>query len=269
MTNEQLTQKLLGIKNLKVEPLYWEGKDTRKRVVTDDQRNLYGVMGRNYHPVGYGDLYAHVTEWLPEAKVVSSASGGRNYSKAILTLELPQTFDVGGQEIKTYVNLINSLDGSYPIGLIVSPLRVACTNQFVLLRKSAFIEIRQKHTRPGFQAFTREARVVNEVYNILKGQLAVAEKLIDLPCTTAKGIEFIDNIVKQKIVPEKLGEEAKAFYETPIRAEDEGRNLWTLFNAITEPLNVKLQDKQKISQFNQIQRVGEVFTELVAHDIIK
>jgi hypothetical protein len=269
MTNSELTQKLLGIKDLKVEPLYWEGQDTRKRVVTDSQRNLYGVMGRNYHPVGYGDLYAHVTEWLPEAKVVSSAVGGRNLSKAIITIELPETFDVGGQEIKTYVNLINSLDGSYPIGLIVSPLRVACTNQFVLLRKSAFIEIRQKHTRPGFQAFTREVRVVNEVYNILKGQLAVAEKLVSLPCTTEKGKDFIDKIVKQKIVPEKLGEEAKAFYETPIRPEDEGRNLWTLFNAITEPLNVKLRDKQKLSQFNQIQKVGEVFTELVAHDMVR
>jgi len=262
MTQEQLTQKLLGIKNLRVEKLYWNGKDTRKRVVTDDKDELYGVMGRNYHPIGYGDLYAHVSEWLPEAKIVGSAKGGRNFSKAILTLELPDTFDVGGQEIKTYVNLINSLDGSYTMGLIVSPLRVACTNQFVLLRKSAFIEIRQKHTRTGFSAFTKEVRVVNEVYNILKGQLAVAEKLIDLPCTTASGIEFISKLVKKDIVPEKLGTEAKAFYETPIRVEDEPRNFWSLFNAITEPLNVKLRDKQKLSNFNQIQKVGEVFTEL-------
>ena len=94
----------------------------------------------------------------------------------------------------------------------------------MLLKKSAFIEIRQKHTRPGFQAFTRESRVVNEVYNILKGQLALAEQLIDLPCTTAKGIEFIDKIVKQKILPEKIGKEAKLFYETPIRVEDEPRS---------------------------------------------
>lgn len=269
MTQEQLTQKLLGIKNLRVEKLYWNGKDTRKRVITDDKDELYGVMGRNYHPIGYGDLYAHVSEWLPEAKVVGSAKGGRNFSKAILTLELPDTFDVGGQEIKTYVNLINSLDGSLPIGLIVSPLRVACLNQFVLLKKSAFIEIRQKHTWTGFQAFTREIRVVEEVYNILKGQLAVAEKLINLPCTTANGIEFITKLVKNKIVPEKIGTEAKLFYETPIRVEDEPRNHWSLFNAITEPLNVKLQDKQNLTTFGHIQAVGDVFSEVVAHDLIR
>lgn len=261
MTQELLTAKLLGIKNLKVEKLYWKGHDTRKRVVTDSEDNLYGVMGRNYHPVGYGDLYAHVSEWLPEAKIVGSASGGLNQlGKAILTLELPNTFDVGGQEIKTYVNLINSLDGSLPIGLIVSPVRVACLNQFVLMRKSAFIEIRQKHTLNGFNTFTKEARVVNEVYNILKGQLTVANKLIDLPCTTAKGIEFIDKLVKGKVLPEKLATDSKAFYETPIRPEDEGRNYWSLFNAITEPLNIKLKDKQKLTNFNTIQNVGDIFT---------
>lgn len=262
MTQQELTTKLLSIKNLKVEPLFWEGQDTRKRVVTDDKKNLYGVMGRNYVPVGYGDLYAHVSEWLPEGKIVGSATGGRNFSKGILTIELPNTFDIGGQEIKTYVNLINSLDGSFPIGLIVSPLRVACTNQFVLLRKSAFIEIRQKHTRTGYQTFTREVKVVNEVYNILKGQLAIAEKLINMECTTAKGIEFIDKLIKGKLVPEKLGTEAKELFENPIRKEDEARNYWSLFNAITEPLNTKLRDKQQLNNFNQIQRVGEVFTDL-------
>jgi len=263
MTQQELTNKMLSIKNLRVEPLFWNGQDTRKRVVTDSNNELYGVMGRNYVPVGYGDLYAHVSEWLPEGKIVGSAIGGRNFSKGILTIELPDTFDVGGQEIKTYVNLINSLDGSFPIGLIVSPLRVACTNQFVLLKKSAFIEISEKHTRTGYQAFTKEVKVVNEVYNILKGQLEIAKKLIDMETTTAKGIEFIDKLVKGKILPEKLGKEAQELYNNPIRKEDEARNHWSLFNAITEPLNTKLRDKQQLNNFSQIQRVGEVFTELV------
>jgi len=259
---DKLTEKLLSIKNLRTEELHWNGIDTRKRVITDDKGELYGVMGRTYHPIGYGELYAHVSEWMPEAKIVSSASGGMNNSKGIITMELPDTFDVGGQTIKTYVNLINSLDGSFPIGLIVSPLRVSCVNQFVLLRKQAFIEIRQKHTRNGFTAFTKEVRIVNEVYNLLKGQLEVAQKLIDMPCTTAKGIEFIDKLIKEKIVTKKIGEEAKSLFENPIRPEDEGRNHFILFNALTEPLNIKLREKHKLTNFNQIQNVGDVFTEL-------
>ncbi|MCB9772248.1 MAG: DUF932 domain-containing protein [Candidatus Omnitrophica bacterium] len=262
MRIEQRISKLLSIKNVRLEKLYWNGRDTRKRVITDDTGDLYGVMGRNYQPVGYGDLHAQVMEWLPEGKIVGCATGGMHYSKAILTIELPKVFDIQGQEIKTYINLINSLDGSFPIGLIVSPLRVTCVNQFVLNRRKAFIEIRQKHTKTGFQRFRKDLKLVYEVYNLIEGQLEIAQQLIDHPCTTAQGIEFLNNLYEKKIIPEKIQKQAQELFENPIRKEDEPRNFWSLFNAITEPLNVELRDKQKVTSFNHIERVGDVFTEL-------
>lgn len=255
-------QRLMNIRNVRLEKLFWQGHDTRKRVITDDSGEIFGVMGRNYHPVGYGDLYAQMQEWLPEGKIVGCATGGMNFSKAILTVALPKTYDIQGQEIKTYVNLINSLDGSFPIGLIVSPLRIVCVNQFVLNRRKSFIEIRQKHTRTGFQKFRRDLRLVNEVYNLLEGQLEIAKKLIDSPCTTAQGIEFLNKLQERKIIPEKIKKEAEQFFVSPVRPEDEPRNYWSLFNAITEPLNIQLRDKQKVNTFSQIESVGSVFTEL-------
>jgi len=257
-----LTEKLLNIRNIRLEPLYWEGKDTRKRVVTDSNNELLGVVGRNYVPIGYGDLYGQVSEWLPNAKIISSAKGGMNYSKGIITMELPNTYDLNGQEIKTYVNLINSLDGSWPIGLIISPLRVVCTNQFVLLRKKAFIEIKQKHTSTGVIRFQKEMRLISDVYNVLEGQLEVARKLIDMPCTTAEGIRFLDNLLNKKVIAQKTYKKAVELHQNPIRKEDEPRNYWSLFNSVTDFLNVELREKQKTSTFANIERVGEVFTEL-------
>lgn len=263
MNMQQKVNRLLSIKNVRLEKLYWNGKDTRKRVITDDGGNLYSVMGRNYIPIGYGDLCAQVMEWLPEGQIVGCAVGGMNFSKAILTIQLPKAYDIQGQEIKTYINLINSLDGSFPIGLIVSPLRVTCINQFVLNRRKAFIEVRQKHTKTGFQRFRRDLRLVNEVYNLLEGQLEIAQRLIDSPCTTAQGIEFLQKLQERHIIPEKIKKEAEQFFVNPIRKEDEPRNYWSLFNAITEPLNIQLRDKQKVNTFSQIESVGSVFTELV------
>ena len=111
MNQESLIQEVLAIKNVRTEPLFWHGQDTRKRVITADTGKMYGVVGRNYHAVGHGDLYSKVMEWLPEGKMVSCATGGRNHTKAIMSIELPKIFDVGGQAIKVYVNLCNSLDG--------------------------------------------------------------------------------------------------------------------------------------------------------------
>lgn len=260
---DRLTEKVLSIKNVRSEKLLWNGQDTRKRVLTCDNGDLLGVVGRNYVPVGHGDLYAQVSEWLPEGKIVSVATGGRNYTRAIISIELPRVFEVGGQEIKPYVNLCNSLDGIWKQILTVTPLRICCTNQFVLNKKSAFISLEHKHTSIGVAKFQKELRLVNEVYQLLQGQLELAQKLIDNPCTTAKGIEFITKLKNEKIIPEKIEKVAKDFFKNPIRKEDEARNYWSLFNSITDPLNRELREKHKAQTFNNIERVGDVFTTLV------
>lgn len=262
MNQDKLIEKVLSIKNVRTEPLYWKGKDTRKRVITSDNGEMYGVVGRNYHAVGHGDMYSRVMEWLPEGKIVSVATGGRNHTKAIMSIELPKIFDVGGQAIKVYVNLCNSLDGIWKQILTVTPVRICCTNQFVLNKREAYISLEHKHTRPGVAKFNNEVRLVEQVYNLLSGQLYLAEKLIDLPCTTEKGIEFITNLSKAKLIPAKIEEKAIALYDTPIRPEDEGRNHWTLFNAITDPINRELQSEKKTQSFLNIENIGDIFTEL-------
>jgi len=179
-----------------------------------------------------------------------------------MSIQLPKVFEIGGQEIKTYVNLCNSLDGIWKQILTVTPLRVVCTNQFVLNRKSAYISLEHKHTSIGVAKFDNELRLVEQVYNLLEGQLYLAQKLIDNPCTTEKGIEFIAKLKNEKIIPEKIEKSAKSFFENPIRKEDEPRNYWSLFNAITDPLNEELREKHKTTTFGNIEKVGDVFTEL-------
>jgi hypothetical protein len=262
MKNQDLIKEVLDIKNVRTEKLYWNGQDTRKRVITADNGKLFGVVGRNYQAVGHGDLVAKVQEWLPEGKVVSCVTGGLNHTKAIINIELPNVFDVGGQEIKTYIGIANSLDGIWKQILWITPLRSICTNQFVLNKKSAYISLEHKHTRRGVADFNKGLRLVEEVYNILKGQLYLAEKLANKPCTTEAGRAFIDKLVKGKIIPEKIKEKAVALYQNPIRKEDEGRDYFTLFNAITDPLNREMEDKKKAQTFLNIQKVGDVFTEL-------
>lgn len=260
---------ILSIKNLKTERLSWEGKDTGKFVITDDNKNLFGVVGKNYHPITYSQLYDRVREFLPEGEVVSCATGGFNkVGKAVINIRLPQNFDINGQEINTYINILNSLDGTTKQTIVVSPLRNACMNMFVLANKrnnKAYIQISERHTRLGVQKMQKQIPLVEEIYNAVKGQIEIAKKLIDNPITTPKGIEFLNNIVEKKYisVPDKVIEEAKELWENPTRKEDEERNMWILFNSITEPLSKNLREKEKINTFNQIINTSEYFANLV------
>lgn len=260
---------ILNIKNLETERLYWEGKDTGKFVIKDDNQNLYGVVGKNYRPVTYAQLYDRVMEFLPEGKVVSCATGGFNrIGKAVINIKLPQLFDVNGEQIDTYINILNSLDGTTKQTIVVSPLRNACMNMFVLANKrnnKAFIRISEKHTTNGIINMNRDIKLVEQIYNAVQGQIEIARQLMDNKITTSKGIEFLNNIVEKKYIhlPEKTIEEAKQIWENPSRKEDEDRSLWTLFNSITEPLSQNLREKERINTFNQIVNTSEYFANLV------
>lgn len=262
--------RILSIKNLKTQKLLWEGKDTSKFVITDEEKNLYGVVGKNYRPVPYGDLYNRVKEFLPEGEVVSCATGGFNkIGKAVINIKLPETFDINGERIDTYINILNSLDGTTKQSIIVSPLRNACMNMFVLANRKnnqAYIRISERHTKIGVRNMNNQIKLVEQIYNAVNGQLSIAKKLIDEPVTTAKGIEFLNNIVEEKIVslPNKVIDDAKNLWENPIRKEDEQRNMWALFNSITEPLSKRLREKERINTFNQVVNVSEYFTNVVS-----
>lgn len=266
---EKKLNRILNIKNLETEKLLWEGKDTGKYVIKDEEKNLYGVVGKNYHPVSYGELYDKVREFLPEGEVISCATGGFNkVGKAVINIKLPESFDVKGERIDTYINILNSLDGTTKQSIIVSPLRYACLNMFVLANKKnqdAYIRISERHTRVGNNRMNKQIKLVEQIYNAVNGQIEIARKLIDESVTTPKGIEFLDNIIEKRIVnlPNKTIEKAKEIWENPTRKEDEARNLWTLFNSITEPLSEALREKERINTFNQVMNVSEYFANMV------
>jgi len=258
-------EKILSIKNLRTEKMYWEGKDTGKYAVADVANNLYGVVGKQYSPLAHGDFYARVMEWLPEGKVVSSASSGfHGVSKAVINIEIPSTYEVSGQKVGVYINLLNSLDGSTPEAIHVSLLRFACMNMFSLGRNhQSFIKIVGRHTKKGLALFNSKIPLVEQIYNAVNGQLEVANKLSEMAITTAEGQAFLKKIKEAKALPKKIVETAETLWTNPTRVEDEGRNYWSLFNNVTEPLNRKLEDKGQVLTFNQIMEVGNIFTEAV------
>lgn len=258
-------EKILSIKNLTTEPLDWNGRSTGKFVVTDVERNLYGIVGKQYQPLAHGDFYSRVMEWLPEGKVVSCASSGfEDVSKTVINIEIPSTYEVDGQKCGVYINLLNSLDGTTPEAIHVSLLRYACMNMFSLGKSyTSYIQIKGRHTRRGLELFNKQIPLIEQVYNAVNGQLDVAKKLAEMPITTAQGKEFLKKIKEEKKVTKKVVEISEQLWENPIRQEDEARNMWTLFNTVTDPLNRKLEDKEKVLTFNQIMEVGNVFTEMV------
>ncbi|GEM_PF-2435443 len=258
----ELLDQIKSIKNLKIEPIKWKGQETGKNIVHDDER-FYSVVGDQYVPIPYGDLLAKVMEYLPDG-IPTSAVTNKGMTRTMISIEIPnKDYDVGGDKIKTYVNLLNSLDGSAPIGLLVSPVRVACQNQFVLCKKSAFIHLNYKHIQSRIEIFNKDVKILEKVDELVKHQVILAQALNGRKITTQKGLDIINDLHKELIIPKKIMESATSLWESPIRKNDEERSLWRLFNSITDPLNRLIDEKENILYTEKIQNIGHEFASML------
>lgn len=257
MENKLLDQ-IKSIKNLQIEKVTWRGQETGKNIVHDNNR-FYSVVGDQYVPIPYGDLLSKVMEFLPDG-IPTSAFANKSLTRAMISIEIPRKdYSVGKDRIKTYVNLLNSLDGSAPIGLLVSPIRVACSNQFVLCKKNAFIHLNYKHIHSRIELFNQDVKILEKVDELVKHQIILAQALNGRKITTQTGLTVIESLHKGLVIPKKVFESANELWEDPIRENDEDRNLWTLFNSITDPLNRLMDEKPNILYAEKIQNVGQEF----------
>ena len=258
--SQDVTAKALAIDNLHLEELKWHEKPIDRYVVTDGIE-AYGVVSKRYQPVSYKKAVANVQEWLPEAKIVNTYAE-EGLSRAVFNMELPKIYELGGEEVKTFINLRNSLDGRWELGLIVSPVQVVCRNTFVLSLKKAYIDISARHTVNSVRKFFSEIPLVEQVYKALEGQLEIAESLKNKNCTTAKGKEFLQKLIDGKILAKKVGEKAQALFVQPQFKNEEQRNYLGVLNTVTNVLSRQLEEKESINSFEHILNVGEAFAEV-------
>lgn len=254
-------EQVLAIKDLRLEELTWRNQPVGHFAVTDGN-SVFGVVKAKYQPVSYQQAVSQVREFLPEGEITNVYTTN-NLSRAVFNIKLPKVYEVGGDSIQTYVNLRNSLDGGWTLGLIVSPVRVVCQNTFVLHLKEAFIDISEKHTVKGVKNFFNDVPLVEQVYRTLEGQVELANKLKTLPCTTEKGRDFLNRLAEKNLLPDRVAKKASALYENPTRTADEGRDFWSLLNATTDVLSRNLEEKGRLSTLDSIYRAGEAFSELV------
>lgn len=260
MFSQDTTARALAITNLHLEPVQWNGKNLDRYVVTDG-KEAYGIVSKRYQPVSYQQAVSTLQEWLPEGKIINTYTED-GLSRAVFNIELPKVYELDGGEVRTFVNLRNSLDGRWELGLVVSPVQVVCRNTFVLSLKKAYIDISAKHTKNAVKKFFNEVPLVEQVYQALEGQLEVAEALRGKAATTEQGKAFLDELIKGKVIAKKIGETAKELFERPQFKNEEGRNYLALLNTVTNALSRQLEEKESIGAFDKILTVGEVFAEV-------
>lgn len=217
----------------------------RNNPVVAGQIDVLGVVGETYRVMQNEELCelldAVVDESGAHFATAGALDGGR---KVFITMKLPGNMLVGGiDRVDLYLAIITSHDGSLATVLIVSPVRIVCSNtlNLALRRSSGLFKVR--HTSGAAAAIRREARAALDLsFNYLDEFQAEAEQMINTTLTEARFGEIlrenfgVDEEASQGAATRaqhRIDKLMELFTEADTQEEIRG-TVWAGFNALTE-----------------------------------
>lgn len=184
--------------------------------------------------------------WLPvqakQCRNKKNSSGIRSFHMIAFQnpdVKITKTLDNGEKIVDTYPRIIltNSHDGFNSFKFMVGLFRLVCSNGLVVCNNQ-MVDMSIRHINYDFEELRKiVASAIEQVPNIVntmndmrniiltdEQKTAIASEVVKI----RKGFEDDDNyIVDAEVVEDIL---------TPVRAEDNGQDLWTIFNICQEKM---------------------------------
>jgi hypothetical protein len=134
----------------------------------------------------------------------------------------------------------NSFDRTEMAAVELGFLRLACLNGMVSDTKE--VAIAKRHNSGVDVKFVGDA--IDTAMSQGKAALARFDGMADVIITPEQGQVILANLNDKKVLSNKLREDIEFLWLTPRRKEDEARNLWNLFNAVTEILTHRVSGER-------------------------
>lgn len=223
-----------------------EGRPTRffgnRRIDTGE---VLGVVTERYEVLQNGTLFDSFE------KVVASKGFG-NFNRRVVTThngarcraiyDFPNTGIrlSNGNDLTFRLKVQNSFDGSLRASLAVGLFRLICSNG--LAAPVGAVAMTRKHTQ-GLdgelveQAFARSVDQFQESAPLFNRMLAMR-------VSQNEGNNILLNFERSKIMSERMREGIRNVWEGPSYREDADRNLFNLYNAVTQHLTHSVEGKR-------------------------
>jgi hypothetical protein len=198
-----------------------------------------------YEPTQNVDVVNSVLKGLEgfdniSVKRANSINGGR---KIAIQLAIDDYVDVNGDEIKKYITIIDSNDGSTGLGVGVGNLTMSCQNQFFKFYKSS--QFKSRHTKSIVHSIKELPMMIRENLNHSNRLVEVYNKFAHVRINESVKHSFVNELIgvdksmtEQQI--RELGKDGRTLnrmehiydnIQTEINSK--GNTLWGLFSGIT------------------------------------
>lgn len=162
--------------------------------VRQDTREVLGIVGERYRLVQNHEAFTFIDQLLGSAihfETAGSLHGGR---RVWVLATLPDHVEVGGDDVRPYVLLMNSHDGSTAVVAATAPIRVVCQNTLNWGLSSARQKFSIRHTEAVTQRVHEARRVLDLPINYYKQFKRFGDQLASERCTERQLRAVLDEL---------------------------------------------------------------------------
>lgn len=233
--------------------------------VRKDNNNILGVVGNVYKVMQNADAFNFFDTVVGDGKAIYHSAGALGKGERIWMLaKLPGDVIVKDVEnTEKYLLLTNSFDGTSPVKMFFTPVRVVCQNTLNMAIKGAKDGISIRHTQSMSGKVDEARRILGLSINYYSEFEKLANQLSDVSLTMKKAEEYFDTVLgpvkedestrRQNTKAELLNlfEHGKGNQHPAVRG-----SLWCAYNAVTEYSDyhktIKNIDKDATNRLNSL-----------------
>jgi len=172
-------------------------------------------------------------------RVLSTGDRGQRFFAEFTFADKNLAMDVG--DVFGYRLLLkNSFDRSLRASFTLGFLRLTCKNGASTLEKD--VSVTRKHSSKVSLDFLGEA--IDKAMANGKHALRVYDEMASVGITDEQGKNILNHLVLLDNLSQSLREEMETLWMNPIRREDKARNLFNLYNAVSEHLTHKVSGER-------------------------
>lgn len=204
-------------------------------IIRNDVNKVLGVVGNRYEPVQNSDSFA-IMDVLSEHFNASYSYGSifRDGGLIVLQASIGEYEVRKGDVISTNLTMVNSHDGTTPMSLYFTPIRLFCKNQLRASFKTATNKVTIRHTASAGARLEEAMRIYGlgiEYFDIFKDRAkTLANKIMDAEMVKKFLDEFVGDSDRSNIKERR--ETVERLYHTG-KGNGKG-SLWDMYNAVTE-----------------------------------
>jgi phage/plasmid-like protein (TIGR03299 family) len=217
----------------------------RKAIVRDSDGRVLGDVGQRYRPARNSEAFGFVRDLFNAGELAVHTAGSlAQGAKTWLLARVPKTIKVGGsadEAMHPFLFFANSFDGSMPISVLFTAVRVVCWNTYNQALAGARNSYRVKHTE-GLAPRVDEARKALQIGFTYFDQLeTMANRAIMAPFSDVQFTEVLDALMPVPVLAGRAQDNAYSERSTvqhiwansPTIANIRG-TAWGAMNAWTE-----------------------------------